>query len=238
MKKKYSIEIADCVERLLREDDWKHSFNEENGVFKFDLSIESRLRCVEYLIKIDDDFILMHCISPITADYRNEKEMRNLWTYFGLVNCGQNANGCFQMDPEDGEICFRVYIDCEKQLPSKEIIRNAICCAANMFEKYSDGMLAVIYESADPKEAKEMSTKKAKRRLLEMFHKFRQEELPEEQDLDEALESIFEDDDDDFFDDFEDFNDDDEDDDDGAENTQPAIDIKQNLFEDAGEDDV
>lgn len=61
----YSENIANAINTYLKEDDWHFSFDEQRGVFKFGLSLKSKLKKVNYLIDVKEDEYLVYAISPL-----------------------------------------------------------------------------------------------------------------------------------------------------------------------------
>ena len=44
----YSDEIAEVVKKFLEEDEWNYSFDDETGLFRFDLRIRSKIQKINY----------------------------------------------------------------------------------------------------------------------------------------------------------------------------------------------
>ena len=61
--------------------------------------------------------------------------------------------GCFEMDHRDGEVRFRLAVDCEDSLPSREIVKNSIMRAASSCQKYGNAVVQVIMGVANGEEA-------------------------------------------------------------------------------------
>ena len=57
--------------------------------------------------------------------------------------------GNFEMDMRDGEIRYKVFVDCEGSfLPPRDVIRNSIVIPAMMFERYTPGILDILFKEA------------------------------------------------------------------------------------------
>lgn len=161
---RYSIELANIVKQFLTEDDWNFSFDEERGIFKFGLRIRGKIHNLKYFIGIRKNEIIVYSICPIGADEEDNEMMTEMAEFLHRVNWGIR-NGCFEFDFRDGEIRFRSYIDCDKTIPSTKSIKNSICCAAAMFEKYGAGITSIIFAEGYAKEAIAMCEKKEEEEL-------------------------------------------------------------------------
>lgn len=150
--KTYSMDIANAINTFLKEDDWHFSFDEQRGVFKFGLSLKSKLKKVNYLIHIKEDEYIVYAISPIGADEDDETMMAAMAEFVCRANYGLK-NGNFELDMRDGEVRFKCFVDCEDIMPSTEVIRNSIHCPAAMFKQYGDGIIDIIFGNASAKEA-------------------------------------------------------------------------------------
>lgn len=64
-----------------------------------------------------------------------------------------NAFNNFEMDYRDGEIRFRVAVDCDECMPSSTVIRNSIIFPHQAFSKYGNGLLTVMFGVMTPEEA-------------------------------------------------------------------------------------
>ncbi len=149
----YTQQIVEVIRKYLKDGDWNFSFDEDDDVFTFGLSLhKSKMKKLHYLIGVREDDFVVYAISPIGVDIDDPNMVAAMTEFLIRANYGM-LNGCFEMDMSDGEIRYKSYVDCEGQLPSKEIIGNSIHCPAAMFDRYGDGLLSVIFNGADPKTA-------------------------------------------------------------------------------------
>ena len=149
----YSQNIADEIRGFLLDDDWKFDFDEEKGVFRFGVKIDGKMKSANCRILIRDDSYTSYAISPINADTEDTGVMRNIAEFVCRANYGIK-NGNFELDVRDGEIRYKVFVDCDGgQIPTRDIIRGSIIIPAMMFERYSPGILAVIFAGKSAAEA-------------------------------------------------------------------------------------
>ena len=143
----YSDEIAEVVKKFLEEDEWNYSFDDETGLFRFDLRIRSKIQKINYAIDVHKDEIVIYGISPVAADPDASECMVHMAEFICHTNYGIK-NGCFEFDFEDGEIRFRRYIDCDNNMPSVEVVKNSVYCIAAMYKSYAQGFTDIIFGGA------------------------------------------------------------------------------------------
>ena len=148
----YSNEIANIVKQFLDEDDWRYTFDENIGIFDFNLRMESKIQKISYLMHVDNDEIVCYGVCPISADCEDPEMMAEMAEFICSVNYG-HRNGCFELDFRDGEIRFKSFIDCDNLMPSTAVIKNSIYCTAAMFDRYGPGMLEIIFAGCTAKDA-------------------------------------------------------------------------------------
>ena len=145
-------ELVELIKEFLAEDDWKYSFDEENRVFSFSLTIDSKLKHLKYYIYVHDDSYTVYAVSPLNADNDDKPVMASLAEFVCRANYGLR-NGNFEIDMRDGEIRYKVFIDCGNLLPSNEVVRRSVIIPCVMFEKYSNGILDVMFKGLSAEEA-------------------------------------------------------------------------------------
>ena len=141
----YSAEIARAVDAFLTADDWRYTFNEEAGMFRFGMQYDGKLQKVDFLIRIRDEFFVVYAYPPLTA----KDCLPEMAEFIARANYGLQ-NGCFELDFEDGEIRFRTFVDCDGQLPAESVIRNSVYTAVTMMRRYGDGIAAVLFGAQTP----------------------------------------------------------------------------------------
>lgn len=187
-KREYSKEIAGCIMEFLDNDDWKYRFREEDGVFEFTVSFRGTLRQLNYMIIVEDDSYMVYGRTAIGADPDDEKILTEMGKYLHDANYGLKC-GKFELDREDGEIRYAVYVDCDEIVPSQAIIRNSIHYTAVTFEKYVPGIMAIIFRGADADEADACSNQQVAERLREMLEALETEEEEGDDEDDEYKET-------------------------------------------------
>lgn len=157
-EKNYSAEIANAIKSYLKEDDWHFSFDEETGLFRFGLSLSSKIKKINYIVDVKEDEYIVYAIAPIGADEEDKKMMATMADFVCRANYGLK-NGNFELDMRDGEVRFKCFVDCEGITPSKDMVQNSIHCPAAMFKRYGSGIVDIIFGNATAKEAVERCEK-------------------------------------------------------------------------------
>ena len=148
----YSKEIANEIDKFLKEDEGLYNFDEQNGVFHFDLCIESRLRKISYVITVGKSDFTVYVLSPISADSNDKGMMSNMAEFICRVNY-ELKRGSLEFDFRDGEIGCKIHVPCEGILPTTEMIKNSIYYQTHIFEKYGYGIADIIFNKLSAENA-------------------------------------------------------------------------------------
>ena len=180
-KRRYSAEVATSVRNYLENDKWNFSFDEVKGVFRFDLKVGGRINKITYTILIGNNNFIVYTTLPIAVNV-NDTEMLNRMMEFEIkVNHNDLNNGHFELDMEDGEIGYKIFVDCtDGNIPSEEIIKKSIYCPATVFERYTEGILSIIFYDSTADEAIEKSIKSIADKIKEILKNIEDDEIEDE----------------------------------------------------------
>ena len=150
MNKHYSKEIAEVVHNFLTKDDWNFEFQEEKGIFRFGLNLKGKIRNVQYIVGIHETDFNVYGLVPISAEHRDDNMMQQLAEFLHRANYGLR-NGNFEMDMDDGEVRYKVYVNAKglSDIPD-EIIEDSIMLPVVMMDRYGDGIAALMFGFSDP----------------------------------------------------------------------------------------
>ena len=151
MSEGYSKSIANAVKNALAAEELNFSFDEDNGLFRFNFTIEGPIHSLDFFIDIRDSNYIVYAVPPIVADAKNSSVMAAIAEFFCRANY-ELAYGNFDIDFSDGEIRYRVFVDCDGITPSKDMIKSSIVVILSIFERYAPGIAAVLFSSANPEE--------------------------------------------------------------------------------------
>lgn len=164
----YSMEIANAINSYLKQDDWHFSFDEENGLFRFGLSLSSKIKKINYIVDVKEDEYIVYAIAPIGADEEDKKMMATMAEFVCRANYGLK-NGNFELDMRDGEVRFKCFVDCESITPSKDMVQNSIHCPAIMFKRYGSGIVDIIFGNVTASEAVKRCEKAAENEIRSLL---------------------------------------------------------------------
>ncbi|MBQ3376793.1 MAG: hypothetical protein IJG62_00825 [Synergistaceae bacterium] len=151
MSEAYSKNIADAVGNALNEEELNFSFDDENGVFAFNLGIEGPINNLNFFIEIGDDRFLVYAVPPIAADVNNSSVTAAIAEFICRANYGM-PYGNFELNVDDGEIRYKVFVQCDDITPNKDLVIKSVYHPVLVFERYSPGITAVLFGSANPAE--------------------------------------------------------------------------------------
>lgn len=147
----YSKEIVNLVEKFFAEDDWKYEFDDERGIFSGGVSgISGKLQNAKWAVLVHQDFLTTYVVLQINAD---EEVRIPVAEFLTRANYGLFL-GCFEMDFCDGEIRYKMNTSlAELREDYCDAMRKALIIPCNMIERYSNGLLAVMFGQKSPVEA-------------------------------------------------------------------------------------
>lgn len=148
----YSTEIAEAIKAFLTEDGWNFTFDEEKGKFEFGVRLECRIRDLKFRVKVKSHAYSVYLFSPIGPDEDDREIMLRMADFICRCNFGLSY-GHFDLDMRDGEIRYKYSVDCDGIVLSKEIIENSVHRPCDMFMRYSEGILSILFNNADPEKA-------------------------------------------------------------------------------------
>jgi hypothetical protein len=144
----YSTQIANTVRKFLTADDWNFSFDDEKGIFTFNLSVKTKMKKISYRVLINDNGYSVYAASPLGAD----DCLHEMAEFVCRANYGLR-NGNFELDFRDGEVRYKCYVNCDGQMPSTEIVKDSIYVPYFMMKRYGDGIISVIFGNQTAEDA-------------------------------------------------------------------------------------
>lgn len=145
----YSKAIYNEIVRFLEDDHWNYTFDDDKELIRCGVGLQNKLQKCRLLIDLRDDRYSVFGTINLNVEESARDEMAKLLTYINY----DLMFGFFEMDYRDGEIRFRMPVNCTDILPSREVIKHSIYVPALMLEKYGDALLKVMMGFASAKEA-------------------------------------------------------------------------------------
>lgn len=146
----YSKLLANLVKEVLEEEEWGFDFDEEKGYFiPYKLNLNSKLGSCSMFIDIREEAVI--CYSNISVKAPDEKSKMAVMEYLTRANFGLR-NGNFELDLDDGTMRYKCYLECGQGVPDK-IAVGRLLWSAGIWERYGDGLLAVLLGQKTPLDA-------------------------------------------------------------------------------------
>ncbi len=151
--KNFSHELADTIRGHLDDMDWKYTWDEEDGIIHYSVGLKGcRLHSANALLAVRGNSFSTYTICPLSGSPDDRDGMLALAEFFSRANYGL-THGNFEFDFRDGEIRYKVTIDCDGVLPSRQMVRDAVNIPISMFQRYGDGITAVLFGMKSAEEA-------------------------------------------------------------------------------------
>lgn len=152
MARIYNPKIAEAVKRFLNRDRFHYVFNNESGIFRYDLTLAGALKCVEFFIAVNETSYNVYAVSPVSATKDNPEQMRRMAEFVCRANYGLRE-GNFELDFNDGELRYKCFVNCEGSIPNSAVIRSSLICPAVMFNLYGDAILETLFNDVPVEDA-------------------------------------------------------------------------------------
>ena len=160
MKRRYSIELIEAIQSVLDKEDIKYYTDLEDGVIHYTIFLsekEGGLRYIQNRVRVREDDFSVYAIYPTYMPRKDAEQMSRIAEFI----CRANFNmilGNFELDFNDGELSFKVSVDCEGDhndlCYSNVIIECALHIPLQTMLRYSPG-LEILLRNPDksPEEA-------------------------------------------------------------------------------------
>lgn len=140
-------DIVEAVRNYLDEDGWKYEYDEERRLIRAGVSLKSKLQSARLIVNFNESGYTVIAVPAIKAD---DASRMNVLEYISRANYGLR-NGNFEMDLNDGEVRYKTYTNCKGMdtIPT-DVIEDSIVIPPVMFNRYGDGMAALMMGFSDP----------------------------------------------------------------------------------------
>lgn len=139
---------TEAIKAMFEEHKWTYEYNDDNDKFttKFNLS-KTKLGSVEIQIRprptsadpSDCRAIIAYGLISLKAD---SESMAQICEYLTRANYGLTI-GNFELDHRDGEIRYKVSMNCRDALPGDSALEDLVAIPTAMYNRYGNGLLAV-----------------------------------------------------------------------------------------------
>ena len=146
-------EIANRLNKYLKENDWNFSYDGNKYTFQFNLTLDSRIHNISYTILVREEDYMVTVKTPIGTDKNDSALVHEMACFICRANYGL-PYGCFQFDLRDGEIGYRQLVDCEDVLSLPDaVISNSIVIPATTIKRYAPGILGILFSDMTAEDA-------------------------------------------------------------------------------------
>ena len=145
-------QLMGWIKRVFDEREFIYDFDHETATISARFPLQTKLHEVKAVLKCGEDRIVINSYISLRADEecRHRVSEYLMRATYGLIF------GNFELDHRDGEIRYRVTLDCEDRTDlSESLLMGSIGVATRMFNRYGDGLVAVMYGFRTPEEAVE-----------------------------------------------------------------------------------
>lgn len=134
-------EVISLVRSFFEERKWKYTYDESTRQLSAGFNISGKIRNVKMVIDLgyDDCFIVL-CPVPINATEEAYPEILRLLNHINF----NSKFGTFELDERDGEIRYRITVDCADQLPSSTSIKRSVILPLRVVPEYTEKMIDII----------------------------------------------------------------------------------------------
>ena len=155
---KHSEATVRAVKKFLGGMGINYEYTKEDG-FCFSIGFDGcKIDPIDIQILPLDEAYILYAVSSVQAGPDRRQAMAE---FICRANYGLLANGNFELDMDDGEIRYKVFIDCRmfKNSIDEKAIASSFSGFMRAFEMYGDGILDVVSEKRTPEEAAEQCEK-------------------------------------------------------------------------------
>lgn len=143
-----ALDLINEVRDYLDDNNWNYEYEDDRQLIRTGVNLKCKLQSVKMYITFNDNGYTVIAVPAMKAD---EASKTNVMEYITRANYGLR-NGNFEMDVNDGEVRYKVYTNA-KGLSGvgTDIIEDSIMIPPLMFDKYGNGMAAIMFGFSDPK---------------------------------------------------------------------------------------
>ena len=143
-----AVDYINEVRDYLDDNNWNYEYEDDRQLIRTGVSLKSKLQSVKMYITFNDNGYTVIAVPAMKAD---EASRVNVMEYLTRANYGLR-NGNFEMDVNDGEVRYKIYTNAKGRGKIGEaIIEDSIMIPPLMFDKYGNGMAAIMFGFSDPK---------------------------------------------------------------------------------------
>ena len=136
------------IQTVFDEMGYKYDLYAEKSAFEIGFSLDASINQTKIFLFVEDTYFIALATTPLIVS----KNINSIYEYIARINYGL-LNGNFEINPENGEIRYKVYVNFDDKIPPKTAIVDSLVVPVSMMEKYIDGALSVMTGAVKPETA-------------------------------------------------------------------------------------
>lgn len=141
--------MIDLVRDYMDKEEWKYEYDSSENLINSGVTLKCKLQKVRIGMKFNEDGFTVVAIAPMNV---GEEYRASVAEYLTRANYGLK-NGNFEMDYRDGEVRYKIYTNYKGlDTISEDIIEDSIVIPALMFDRYGDGLAALLFGFSTPED--------------------------------------------------------------------------------------
>lgn len=121
------------------------TFYEDTGSIRASAMLQNKIKNLLCNFEVLPDGYTLYVEFPFLARYFDNRQMDNVSTYINYVNC-RIFRGNYEIDPNNGMIRFKMFILCDENSATDDMIGESLDLCYNMIAKYEPGFLDIFLE--------------------------------------------------------------------------------------------
>ena len=143
-------QILGWIQDVLDEKEFRYQVSADEHSIRATFPLDCKLKNFDAAFFCRDDSYTVYCYISLNADEDCRPQVAE---YITRATYGLRF-GNFEMDFRDGEIRYRLTVDCEDRTElSESLVMGSIVIPMRMLERYGDGLVAVMFGIKTPEEA-------------------------------------------------------------------------------------
>ena len=143
-------QILGWVQQIFDQKGIHYKLFEKDYVIKTNFPLKCKLKDIDVIYIFKEDSFGVYATIALSADKDCRQKVAE---YITRANYGIRY-GNFEMDFDDGDIRYHLNVDCTDRISlSEKMVMRTICIPMQMFDRYGDGLVAVMFGIKSPEDA-------------------------------------------------------------------------------------
>lgn len=148
--------VLQLINSFFEEASWKYKFDEERSLYTSGINMDSIIGNVQIAIYVREKHYKVSVSLPNKVE---PAYLHSVAEYLHRANFGLN-NGNFELDYNDGEVRYKLYVFFQGIELTKRIVEDSILIPLMMYMQYGKNMMKLMLGEGEPKELIEDAERK------------------------------------------------------------------------------